>query len=172
MAHGKSTERSGMSQRNKPLAVIARVGIVLCLLLAALSLAVGVSEYPGYTPAALHYMTSEVLPLVFVGWVNLAALDAPPSRARLVGLVALEIDLALLVHALPTVTATAAPFALMQAGAAGMLVLAALGLAVATVFRGGSLRGDSAAQRSRDQDAGRAPDRADVFRKRRGRDFH
>jgi hypothetical protein len=141
MEHGKSTERSGMSQGNRPLRGIARVGIVLCLLLAAVSLAVGVSEYPGYTPAAFRYTATEVLPFVFVGLVNLAALDAPPSRAQLFSLVALEIDLALLVNALPAVTAGSAPFAFMQAGVSGMLVLATLGMAVATRFRGGTFRG-------------------------------
>jgi hypothetical protein len=116
---------------------IARTGTVLCLLLAALELAVGVSEYPGYTWAALRYMTSEVLSLLVVGLVTLAALDAAPDRARGVGLLALAAGIDLLAHALPAVTTGAAPYAFLLAGVAAMLVLGTLGMAIVHSWKRG-----------------------------------
>lgn len=112
---------------------LARAGTVLCLLLAALSLSVGESEYPCCTRAAIRNMTSDVLPFVLVGWVNLAALDAVPGRARLMALEALAVDIALLVHALPAVTTGGPPFAFMLAGVAGILILGTLGMAIVPV---------------------------------------
>jgi hypothetical protein len=129
MGRGKSTERSGMSLRNSVFRSTARAGTILCLLLAALSLVVNDSEYPGYTPSALRYMTGEVLPLTFIGFANLAALDAPHDRARYLVLLALVEDVALLVYVLPRVITGAPPFAFMLAGVGGMLVLGTLGMA-------------------------------------------
>jgi len=107
---------------------LSRAGAVLCLLLAAVSLGAGVTEYPGYTRAALRYMAEEVLPLVVVGLVNVAALDAVLGRARWVGLLAIAVDVALLIHALPAVRT--GPFAFMLAGAAASLVIGTVGVAL------------------------------------------
>jgi hypothetical protein len=112
---------------------------VLCLLLAAVSLGAGVTEYPGYTRAALRYMAEEVLPLVVVGLVNVAALDAVLGRTRWVGLLAIAVDVALLIHALPAallihalpaVRTGAPPFAFMLAGVAASLVIGTVGMAL------------------------------------------
>ena len=108
------------------LRVLLRIGIVLCLLLAAVALAIGVGEYPGYTRPAFRWLATEVFPLVGVGWINLVALDGPPRRARRVGLLAIVVDLALLIHAGRAVQVGAPPFAFMLAGTAGLLVIGAV----------------------------------------------
>lgn len=109
---------------------LSRAGVVLCLLLAALSLSVGESEYPGYTRPALLYLATEVLPLMLVGFVNIAALDAPRSRSGWLRLLAVEVDLALFVFALRSVTGGAASYSFMLASVAGVLFVATLITAV------------------------------------------
>jgi hypothetical protein len=113
---------------------LSRAGVVLCLLLAALSLSVGESEYPGYTRPALLFLATEVLPLMLVGFVNIAALDAPHSRSGWLGLLSVEVNLALLVYALRAVTVGAPPYAFMLASVAGVLVVATLATAVSLVY--------------------------------------
>jgi hypothetical protein len=113
------------------LRALSRAAVVLCLGLAALSLLVGVSEYPGYTRPALRHVAPDVLPLLLVGLLNIAALDAPRGRRTWLGLLAVEADLALLIYALRAVTATAPPYAFMLAAVAGVLAVATLVLAVA-----------------------------------------
>lgn len=108
---------------------LSRAGVVLCLLLAALSLSVGESEYPGYTRPALLYLATEVLPLVLVGFVNIAALDAPRGSGGL-RLLAVEVDLALFVFALRSVTGGALSYSFMLASVAGVLFVATLITAV------------------------------------------
>jgi hypothetical protein len=116
------------------LRALSRAGVVLCLCLAALSLLVGVSEYPGYTLPALRHVGTEVLSLLFVGLVNIAALDAPRGRRTWVGLLAVEADLALLIYALRAVGAGGPPFAFMLAGVAGVLAVTTLVSAVVRTF--------------------------------------
>jgi hypothetical protein len=74
----------------RALRIVVRVGAVLLLLIAAILVAVKTSEYPGITRPALRFMATEVLPLIAVAALNLAALDVdvPVSAWRRVGAIA------------------------------------------------------------------------------------
>jgi hypothetical protein len=106
-----------------------RTGAVFCLLLAALSLIVGVDEYPGHTPAALRYLAMDVLPLLAVGVTSVAMLDAKPGEARWLVLLVTEVSIGLLALALPSARTGAPPYAFMLAGAAALLVIGTVGMA-------------------------------------------
>jgi hypothetical protein len=110
---------------------VVRIAAVLCLLLAALSLAVGESEYLRHaSPAAFRYLVSDVLPLIAIAAMTAATLDARPGDARWLGLLVTEVSLGLLAYVLPSVRTGAPPFALMLAGVAALLVVGTVGMAL------------------------------------------
>ncbi len=113
---------------------LARAGAVFCLLLAALELSVLVDEYPGYTRPAFRWLAIEVLPLLLVGVINIAALDAPAGGSRWAGFLAVAVDLALLLHSLQAVTAGAAPLTFMLAGVAALLVMGTVGMVLSRSY--------------------------------------
>jgi hypothetical protein len=88
------------------LRVLWRAGIVLCLALAALLLAVDASEYPGFSRPGLRALLFGALPLLVVGAVNLGALSAGRGwrGAAIAG------DVALLAVAVPLVRRGGPPF--------------------------------------------------------------
>src|SRR4051794_15663350 len=100
---------------------LLRLAAVLCLLLAALLLAVDAREYPGLTWAGVRALSYGALPLLAVGVLNLRALDAGRSW-RLAALVA---DVILLAVALHDVGRGAPPFFWMRLAAAALLVAGA-----------------------------------------------
>jgi hypothetical protein len=110
---------------------LVRTGAILCLMLAALSLSVGYTEYLGHaSPAAFRYLATEILPLIATAVMSAATLDARPDSARWLGLLVTEVSIGLLAYALPSVRTGAPPFALMLAGVAALLVIGTVGMAL------------------------------------------
>lgn len=112
--------------------VLVRAGAVCCLLLAAISLAVGVNEYPGYTRPALRYMATDVMPMVLVGLISVAALQERSRRGQWLRLLAMGGSLALLISELQSMRGGGPPIAYLLAGAAGLLAVGMIGVAVST----------------------------------------
>lgn len=113
--------------RSATFRLLLRAASVLCLLLAALLLAVDAREYPGFTRAGARALARGALPLLVVGVLNLRALGAGRGW-RIAALVA---NLLLLAAALRGVGGGAPPFfwmllavaLLLVAGSAGVLLL-------------------------------------------------
>jgi hypothetical protein len=106
---------------------------ILCLLLAALLLAVDAREYPGLTRAGVRALSYGALPLLAVGVVNLIALNAG-RRWRLAALAA---DAILLAVSLRDVAHGAPPYFWMRLAVAALLVA---GVAGALLSSGGEAR--------------------------------
>ena len=83
------------------LRIAVRVAAVLLLLIAAILLAVKTGEYPGMTPPALRFMATEVLPLIAVAALNLAALDVDVPAAGWRRVIAIASSAVLLAASLP-----------------------------------------------------------------------
>ena len=96
-----------------------RTGIALCLVLAALLLAVDAREYPGVSRAGLRALAGGVLPLLIVAVLNLRALGA---RRRTQWL-AMAASVLLLAAALWRLRAGAPLFFWLVSGAAAWLVV-------------------------------------------------
>jgi hypothetical protein len=110
--------------------LLLRAGVVLCLALAALALAVGEAEYPGYTRPAFRVMLAEVLPLVGVAALGLAALDAGGRVGRWARVLAPVASVALLAVALPDARPGSPPFAFLRAGIAALLAVTSVAAVV------------------------------------------
>lgn len=119
---------------------LVRLAVVLCLATAAVSLAALSGEYPGWSRAGVRVATRELLPLVLVPWLHLAALAATapgaPGAAGALGrgrtgwlAAALLADVALFARAVPHARAGAPPVALAVPVIAALLALGTLGLA-------------------------------------------
>jgi hypothetical protein len=104
--------------------LLLRVASVLCLLLAALLLAVDAREYPGFTSAGLRALVRGALPLLGIGLLNLRALDAGRGW-RIAALVA---NLLLLGAALRGVRGGAPPFFWLLPGVALLLLAGSVGV--------------------------------------------
>ena len=83
--------------------VVLRTGIVLCLALAALLLAVDSAEYRQLTPAGIRALLRGALPLLGIAGLHMIALDAPRwlqgERLRAVAAVAFTCDVVLAIGA-------------------------------------------------------------------------
>lgn len=108
----------------------SRAGAVFCLLLAALSLLVGVDEYPGYSQPALRWIAVEVLPLVFAGLFGVAALDGSAAGRQRAGLLAVAVNGELLARSLASFENGAPPFPFMVAAATSLVVMGTAGVAL------------------------------------------
>jgi hypothetical protein len=110
---------------------LTRVGVVLLLLLAAVFHASNMGEYPGLTRPSLWYAVSEVVPLVAIAVVNLAAasnvaaLRRGPSQ-----MLAPAASIELLVYGLVAVGRGAAPAFFAMAGIGALLAIGSVGLVV------------------------------------------
>src|SRR3954464_1495365 len=111
--------------------LVARVGVIVCLLIAAVVLAANTGEYPGLTRPAFRHSAREVLPLVVVAVVNLVALDYTSRRARLF---APALNVVLLAYTLIRIRSGAPPIAFALCAAAALLVIGSIGVAA----RGGN----------------------------------
>jgi peptidoglycan/LPS O-acetylase OafA/YrhL len=100
------------------LRILWRVGIVMCLALAALLLAVDASEYPGYSRPALRALLFGAVPLLVAGAVNLRALGAVRGWRG----AALACNVALVAVALPMARGGGPPFPWLLLGTAVLLV--------------------------------------------------
>ena len=106
---------------------------MLCLLIAAVVVGAGAGEYPGLTRAGLAFAATEILPLVAVAIVNLAALDGPrpgTTAARWLRGLAAAASVALLVDALPDARRGAPPVVWATVVSAALLVVASAGWAL------------------------------------------
>jgi len=77
-----------------------RLGVLLCLATAALTLLALQSEYPGSTRAGMRVALEEPLPLALLAWLHLVVLDRPRRVAVAAALAADALYIAL---ALPSV---------------------------------------------------------------------
>jgi hypothetical protein len=116
--------------------VAVRAGALCCLVVAAVVLAVGGSEYPGSTRAGLDFAARLVLPLALLPWLNLWALHAAAHGTRgaagWIG-VALAADLLLVATTAPHAGAGAAPVARALPWIGALLALGCAGLLAARV---------------------------------------
>jgi hypothetical protein len=110
---------------------MSRVGVVHCLLVAAIVLGANAGEYPGLTRAAFRHGAREVLPLVGVAVLNLVALDSTLFRAGLRRFVAPTINLILLACALTRLRFGAPPLAFALGASALLLAIGSFGAALA-----------------------------------------
>ena len=111
--------------------LLGRVAAVLCLLLAALLLAVDGREYPGFSAAGLRALATGALPLVALGVLNLAAAGAAtPRTGRWLAVAASAANVALLAWALPNARGGAPPFFLALPAVATLLTAASVGIAI------------------------------------------
>ena len=113
--------------------MLVRVGAVFCLLIAAVVVGAGAGEYPGLTRAGLRFAATEILPLVAVAVLNLAALDGLPHgapAARWLRWIALVASVALLADALPHARRGAPPVVWATVASAALLVVASVGRAL------------------------------------------
>lgn len=111
--------------------VLVRVAAVLCLLMAALLLAVDGREYPGFSVPGLRALAAGALRLVLIGLLNLAAVGAATARTgRWLAVAATAANLALLVWALANARGGAPPFFLALPVVATLLTIASVGLAI------------------------------------------
>ena len=109
-----------------------RAGVIACLFLTAVALAVHASEYPLTTRAGLRVHAAEVLPLLALGVLNLVALDAEPSdrlRNRFSGLAVGNVLLT--GAAVRLLRPGAPPFAWFLVGVGALLVVGSIGCALA-----------------------------------------
>jgi len=118
---------TGEGARTAAFRWLLRVASVLCLLLAALLLAVDAREYPGLTSAAVRALVRGALPLLSVGVLNLRALGA----GRGWRITALAANLLLLGEALRGVGGGAPPFFWLLLGVALLLVVGSAGVLLA-----------------------------------------
>jgi hypothetical protein len=117
---------------------LTRVGVVLLLLLAAVFHLSNMGEYPGLTRPSLWYAVSEVVPLVAIAVVNLAAAANVDALRRGPGrLLAPAASIELLVYGLVAVGRGAAPGFFAMAGIGALLAIGSVGL-VASRYRYGA----------------------------------
>ena len=114
--------------------VVLRIGVLLCLAVAAVTLVALSGEYPGQTPAGLRVAVTEPLPLALVAWLNVAALHA--GGARWLRVAAVVADVALFASTVPYARPGAPPLSLALPAVAALMAIGAAGV----VWAGGAER--------------------------------
>ena len=116
-------------RRARGFRLLTRVGVILCLLIAAVTLGANSGEYPGLTRAAFRHAAREVLPLLAVGVLNLAALDSRLLKSGLARWLAPAVNVVLLGYTFTGIRSGAPPIAFALGVAAALLVVGSIGAA-------------------------------------------